>query len=45
VDPLRVIPAALHLAWHGHIGLNWSTKLRLDTVLHARGADADEAVA
>ncbi|EYT60959.1 hypothetical protein H483_0113610 [Dietzia sp. UCD-THP] len=45
VDRPRIIPAALHLAWHGHISLDWSTKLRLDTVLHARGADADEAVA
>ncbi|TCJ71198.1 UNVERIFIED_ORG: hypothetical protein EDC92_1305 [Dietzia maris] len=45
VERYRIVPAALHLVWHGHLCFDWSKPLRLSTVLWPAAASTDEKVA
>ncbi|WP_232302940.1 TnsA-like heteromeric transposase endonuclease subunit [Dietzia papillomatosis] len=45
VEQLRIVPAALHLVWHGHLSFDWSKQLKLSTVLWPATASTDEKVA
>lgn len=45
VERYRIVPAALHLVWHGHLCFDWSKQLRLSTVLWPASASTDEKVA
>ena len=45
VERCRIVPAALHLVSHGHLGFDLSAQLRLSTVLWPAAASTDEKVA
>lgn len=45
VERYRIVPAALHMVWHGQLSFDWSKQLRLSTVLWPATASTDEKVA
>ena len=45
VERYRIVPAALHMVWHGQLSFDWSKPLRLSTVLWPATASTDEKVA
>lgn len=45
IERVRIVPAALHLVWHGHLSFDWSKQLKLNTLLWPATASTDEKVA